>query len=213
MSHIVFSTALDELSNVPGGNFGLSTPSDPTQTQPRLFTLYQTTKYGPQNGWRLVLASKGASPKTVEAAILATGPVDFETAEMLIFDERGTMNVEHDTSDNHQTNQNVTRAVVRSSAVPVTAISSIANHIRRTACFPLALKETSPLSQDSMTGKGGILATSEEPAILVVFEDGVFPETVEEGVQKLREENGGSAEQCIVFEDTRRQDARVVKFS
>lgn len=64
-----------------------------------------------------------------------------------------------------------------------------------------------------MTGKGGILATSEEPAILVVFEDGVFPETVEEGVQKLREENGGSAEQCIVFEDTRRQDARVVKFS
>lgn len=68
-------TALDEISNTPGAVrhhiywFGHCNKTNNTLRHPMLFYIYQTTRHGPQNGFRLCLVYSGfhiASPTKPE---------------------------------------------------------------------------------------------------------------------------------------------------
>ncbi len=65
IEQIISSGILDEISNYPGAvrhyiyGFGDRNKNDNTLRRPMLFFIYQTTRYGPQNGFRLCLVHDG----------------------------------------------------------------------------------------------------------------------------------------------------------
>ncbi|KAK4183379.1 hypothetical protein QBC35DRAFT_508128 [Podospora australis] len=85
LRHLALSGALDEISNVPGAVrsyiYWHSRRDKETgkTTKPLLFFIYQTGRYGPQNGFRLCVVHQGyyiAAPTKPEGAITEEDEID-----------------------------------------------------------------------------------------------------------------------------------------
>jgi hypothetical protein len=207
LTHIVYSTAYDEISNSPESITRTLTAYLPRQRsksptphltcQPYIFVYYQSGRHGPQNGWRLVSVEAGNEPRLVEERLHSLGPIEPDTRDFVVFGSNRDWVVVRD-DEEPTTQKRVLEVLSCCSGIPLIQGVDIEEYIRRKGCYPMALKASHPISIAPATGRslvfclpiyrGNVKGTGgKEGKVMIVVKEGSSPEDVDRSWKDLVE--------------------------